>query len=64
MNWDKAIQVPFKSDVYFFITRLQTESALGHAESDHDSRQGIRCGPPARFGIYTYHLADPESFLH
>lgn len=24
MNWDKKFQSPFKSDVYFFSTRLQT----------------------------------------
>ena len=28
-NWDKAFQSPFKSDVYFFSTRLQTNQKWG-----------------------------------
>src|ERR1700741_1670666 len=29
MNWDKAFKSPFKSDVYFFSTRLQTNQKWG-----------------------------------
>src|SRR5215472_12667604 len=29
MNWDKAFKSPFKSDVYYFSTRLQTNQHLG-----------------------------------
>ena len=28
-NWDKAFQSPFKSDVYFFSTRIQTNQHWG-----------------------------------
>jgi len=31
MNWDKMFQSPFKSDVYFFSTRLQTNQRWGTA---------------------------------
>jgi membrane protease subunit (stomatin/prohibitin family) len=31
MNWDKAFKAPFKSDVYFFSTRLQTDQRWGTA---------------------------------
>ena len=30
MNWSKDFQSPFKSDVYFFSTRLATRSEVGH----------------------------------
>ena len=29
MNWDKLFQSPFKSDVYFFSTRLQVNQRWG-----------------------------------
>ena len=32
MHWDKAFQSPFKSDVYFFATRLQTAQRWGTAQ--------------------------------
>ena len=31
MNWDKAFKSPFKSDVYYFSTRLQTNQRWGTA---------------------------------
>jgi membrane protease subunit (stomatin/prohibitin family) len=31
MNWDKAFESPFKSEVYFFSTRLQTGQKWGTA---------------------------------
>ncbi len=31
MNWDKKFQSPFKSDVYFFSTRLKTDQRWGTA---------------------------------
>ena len=31
MNWDKAFESPFKSDVYFFSTRLQIDQRWGTA---------------------------------
>ena len=31
MNWDKAFKSPFKSDVYFFSTRMQTDQKWGTA---------------------------------
>ena len=48
MNWDKGFESPFKSDVYFFSTRLQMDAEVGHSDSDHDPRQGIRRGAAAR----------------
>lgn len=62
MNWDKAFQSPFKSDVYFFSTRQQLNQKWGTANpfTIRDKDFGmvrIRC-----FGIYSWHVADPRIF--
>lgn len=62
MNWDKAFQSPFKSDVYFFSTRIQTNQRWGTANpiTIRDKEFGaIRL---RAFGIYSYHLQDPKVF--
>ncbi|MBV9182088.1 MAG: SPFH domain-containing protein [Acidobacteria bacterium] len=60
LNWDKAFKSPFKSDVYFFSTRLQTNQHWGTPNpiTIRDKEFGaIRL---RAFGIYTYHIADPK----
>ncbi|MDQ6758333.1 MAG: SPFH domain-containing protein [Acidobacteriota bacterium] len=62
MNWDKAFQSPFKSDVYFFSTRLQTDQRWGTATpvTIRDKEFGaIRL---RGYGIYTYRISDPRTF--
>ena len=62
MNWDKAFQSPFKSDVYFFSTRVQTDQRWGTATpvTIRDKEFGaIRL---RGYGIYTYRIADPRTF--
>jgi len=61
-NWDKAFKSPFKSDVYFFSTRLQTNQHWGTPNpiTLRDKEFGvIRL---RAFGIYTYHIGDPKVF--
>jgi membrane protease subunit (stomatin/prohibitin family) len=61
-NWDKAFQSPFKSDVYFFSTRLQTDQHWGTQNpiTIRDKEFGaIRL---RGFGIYSYHLSDARTF--
>jgi membrane protease subunit (stomatin/prohibitin family) len=61
-NWDKAFKSPFKSDVYFFSTRIQTDQHWGTQNpiSIRDKEFGaIRL---RGFGIYSYHLSDAKSF--
>ena len=61
-NWDKAFQSPFKSDIYFFSTRLQTNQRWGTANpiTVRDKEFGaIRL---RGFGIYSYDIADPKTF--
>jgi membrane protease subunit (stomatin/prohibitin family) len=62
MNWDKAFKSPFKSDVYYFSTRLQTNQHWGTQNpiTIRDKEFGaIRL---RAFGIYAYHISDPKVF--
>jgi len=61
-NWDKFFQSPFKSDVYFFSTRLQVNQRWGtpNAITIRDKEFGaVRL---RAFGIYSYRLSDPRIF--
>jgi len=61
-NWDKAFKSPFKSDVYFFSARTQTDQHWGTQNpiSIRDKEFGaIRL---RGFGIYSYHLNDAKTF--
>jgi membrane protease subunit (stomatin/prohibitin family) len=63
MNWDKDFESPFKSEVYFFSTRLQLDQKWGTATpiTIRDKEFGAvraRC-----FGIYSYRIADPALFF-
>ncbi len=61
-NWDKFFESPFKSDVYFFSTREQTDQKWGtpQAITIRDKEFG-----PLRIranGVYSYRIADIEPF--
>lgn len=61
-NWDKKFQSPFKSDVYFFSSRIQTDQHWGTQNpiTIRDKEFGaIRL---RGFGIYSYHIADAKTF--
>ena len=62
-NWDKLFESPFKSDVYFFSTRLQTGRKWGtpQAISIRDADFGmVRL---RAFGMYSYAIADAKKFF-
>ena len=64
MNWDKDFESPFKSEVYFFSTRLQIDQKWGTATPitirDKDfGAVSLRC-----FGIYSYRIVDPRVFFN
>ncbi len=64
MNWSKDFESPFKSEVYFFSTRLQIDQKWGTATpiTIRDREFGavrLRC-----FGIYSYRIADPRVFFN
>ena len=62
MNWDKAFQSPFKSDVYFFSTRMQTNQRWGTANPITFRDKEFGAVRMRGYGIYSYHVADPKTF--
>ena len=61
-NWDKLFASPFKSDVYFFSTRLRLDQRWGTSQplTVRDPEFGaVRI---RSFGNYTYRIADPAVF--
>jgi membrane protease subunit (stomatin/prohibitin family) len=61
-NWDKAFQSPFKSDVYFFSTRIQTNQHWGTPNPITIRDKEFGAVRLRAFGIYTYHISDPKVF--
>ena len=62
-NWDKAFKSPFKSDVYFFVTRDMIDQRWGTPNpiTIRDTEFGhIRL---RAHGTYTFKLDDPELFF-
>ncbi|MEK7751643.1 MAG: SPFH domain-containing protein [Acidobacteriota bacterium] len=62
MNWDKLFQSPFKSDVYFFSTRLQVNQHWGTATPITVRDRDFGAVRLRAYGIYSYRLADPRTF--
>ncbi len=63
MNWSKDFESPFKSDVYFFSTRLEIDQKWGTPTpiTTRDKEFGvIRL---RAFGNYAYRIADPRKFF-
>ena len=61
-NWDKQFQSPFKSDVYFFATRLQTNQHWGTPNPISIRDKDFGAVRLRAFGIYAYHVADAKTF--
>ncbi|HEU4988476.1 MAG: SPFH domain-containing protein [Gemmatimonadota bacterium] len=62
MNWDKLFQSPFKSDVYFFSTRTQTDQKWGTQQPITVRDKDFGMVRLRGFGIYSYHLTQPLTF--
>jgi membrane protease subunit (stomatin/prohibitin family) len=62
MNWDKMFQSPFKSDVYYFSTRTQTNQRWGTAQPVTIRDKDFGIVRLRAFGIYTWRIADPKTF--
>jgi membrane protease subunit (stomatin/prohibitin family) len=62
MNWDKLFQSPFKSDVYFFSTRLQTNQRWGTPNPITIRDREFGAIRLRGFGIYSWRLTDPRTF--
>jgi membrane protease subunit (stomatin/prohibitin family) len=62
MNWDKKFQSPFKSDVYFFSTRIQTDQRWGTATPITIRDKEFGAVRVRGYGIYSWHIGDPKVF--
>lgn len=62
MNWDKKFQSPFKSDVYFFSTRMQTAQKWGTATPISIRDKEFGAVRVRGYGIYAWHVFDPRVF--
>ena len=62
-NWDKEFQSPFKSDVFFFSTRLQIDQKWGTATPITIREKEFGAIRVRAYGIYSYRIVDPRAFL-
>ncbi len=62
MNWDKMFKSPFKTDVYFFSTRLQTNQHWGTQQPITIRDKDFGAVRVRAFGIYSYKIADARTF--
>jgi membrane protease subunit (stomatin/prohibitin family) len=62
MNWDKQFKSPFKSDVYFFSTRIQTDQRWGTATPITIRDKEFGAVRLRGYGIYSWHVFDPRIF--
>lgn len=61
-NWDKLFDSPFKSDIYFFSTRLQLDRKWGTPNAITIRDKDFGMVRMRAFGIYSYKLIDPGKF--
>jgi membrane protease subunit (stomatin/prohibitin family) len=62
-NWDKLFESPFKSDVYFFSTRVQTGRKWGTPQPITLRDKDFDMVRVRAFGMYSYRVADPRKFF-
>lgn len=63
MNWDMEFESPFKSDVYFFSTRLQINQKWGTATPITIRDKEFGAVRLRGYGIYSYRISDPRTFF-
>ena len=63
-NWDKLFESPFKSDVYFFSTRVQTGRKWGTPQPITIRDKDFDMIRLRAFGMFSYRVADPRQLLH
>lgn len=62
-NWDKLFASPFKSDVYFFSTRIQTGRRWGTAQPVTIRDKDFDMIRVRAFGMYSYRIGDAKKFF-
>jgi membrane protease subunit (stomatin/prohibitin family) len=63
MNWSKDFQSPFKSDVYFFSTRLQMDQKWGTGTPVTIRDREFGAVRLRAYGTYAYRVDDPRLFF-
>ena len=63
LNWTKDFESPFKSDVYFFSTRLQMDQKWGTATPVTIRDREFGAVRLRAYGTYAYKIADPRLFF-
>jgi membrane protease subunit (stomatin/prohibitin family) len=61
-NWDKGFESPFKSDVYFYSTRLQIDQRWGTTTPITIRDKEFGALRLRGYGIYSYRISDPRAF--
>src|SRR4249920_3707494 len=61
-NWDKLFESPFKSDVYFFSSRLKVDQKWGTPTPITIRDKEFGAVRLRAFGIYSYRIVDPKAF--
>ncbi len=62
-NWDKLFDSPFKSDVYFFSTRIQTGRKWGTAQPITVRDKDFDMVRVRAFGMYSYRITNARAFF-
>jgi membrane protease subunit (stomatin/prohibitin family) len=62
-HWDKQFESPFKSDVYFFSTRLQINQKWGTSTPITLRDKEFGAVRLRAHGMYSYRLSDPRTFF-
>ena len=62
-NWDKLFASPFKSDVYFFSTRVQTGRKWGTPQPITIRDKDFDMIRVRAFGMFSYRVADARKFF-
>jgi membrane protease subunit (stomatin/prohibitin family) len=62
-NWDKLFESPFKSDVYFFSTRVQTGRKWGTPQAITLRDADFGMVRLRAFGMYSYAVSDARKFF-
>src|ERR1700683_3194598 len=62
MNWSKEFKSPFKSDVYFFSTRIKTDQRWGTATPITIRDKEFGAVRLRGYGIYSWHIDNPRAF--
>ena len=62
-NWDKLFESPFKSDVYFFSTRLQTGRKWGTPQPITIRDKDFDMVRVRAFGMYSYRVTNARAFF-